>query len=138
MALPKSREARGFYQAAKERLKDARLLLHGGRTTGAVYLAGYAVECMLKALVLSAVPKRERAGLVDSFRGAKAHDFRWLKRRYLEHGGVQFPPAVMGSFALVEPWRTDIRYQAGAAKRVEAQAFVRAVAEILTWAEGRL
>jgi len=42
---------------AKQRFDDALLLLEMGRTTAAVYLAGYSVECMLKALILSAVPQ---------------------------------------------------------------------------------
>ena len=29
------------------------MLLDGGRITGAVYLAGYTVECFLKALILA-------------------------------------------------------------------------------------
>ncbi len=34
---------------ANERIKDAEALLMAGRWSGAYYLAGYAVECALKA-----------------------------------------------------------------------------------------
>jgi HEPN domain-containing protein len=61
MGLPHSRGARLFYRAALHRYDDAALLLEAGRTTGAVYLAGYTVECMLKALVLAGVPASFRA-----------------------------------------------------------------------------
>ena len=45
MALPKTIEARLFYQAAIQRFDDAQFLLDkGGRTTAAVYLAGYSEE----------------------------------------------------------------------------------------------
>jgi len=58
MALPRSPEARLFYQAAKQRFEDALFLL-AGRRTAAVYLAGYAVECMLKTLILSRAPDKD-------------------------------------------------------------------------------
>ena len=36
---------------SRERLRDARLLLTNGQHVGAYYLAGYAVECALKACI---------------------------------------------------------------------------------------
>jgi HEPN domain-containing protein len=99
MSLPHAAEARLFHQAAKQRLEDARFLLNVERTTGAVYLAGYAVECMLKALVLNQCPPARRKQLNQSFRGSKAHDFNWLKRRYFESGGPIFPNAVTRAFS---------------------------------------
>src|SRR5690348_9075238 len=41
MAVPSSRDARWFYGCAAERYEDAEILLRAGRTTGAVYMAGY-------------------------------------------------------------------------------------------------
>lgn len=40
---------------ADVRLEDARLLLSGGQWSGAYYLAGYAVECALKACIAKLV-----------------------------------------------------------------------------------
>jgi HEPN domain-containing protein len=59
---------------AKQRFDDALLLLEMGRTTAAVYLAGYSVEYMLKALILSAVPQAQEEAILGRFRGARAHD----------------------------------------------------------------
>src|SRR5262249_8572983 len=106
MALPTTPEARLFYQAAKQRLGDAQFRLGGGRNRGAVYLAGYAGECVLKALILAAVPKKKIAGVVESFRGARAHDYVWLKVQYHEHGGPQFPAEVSRPFEQVNTWAT--------------------------------
>ncbi len=39
-------------QLAEDRLRDAQLLLTGGRWAGAYYLTGYAVECGLKACIM--------------------------------------------------------------------------------------
>jgi HEPN domain-containing protein len=38
-------------QPAEDRLLDAQVLLTGGRWSGAYYVAGYAVECALKACI---------------------------------------------------------------------------------------
>lgn len=42
-------------QLAEDRIVDARCLLDGGRWSGAYYLAGYAVECGLKACIMAHV-----------------------------------------------------------------------------------
>ena len=38
-----------WVEVAKERSRDARILSDGSRSLGAVYMAGYSVECYLKA-----------------------------------------------------------------------------------------
>jgi HEPN domain-containing protein len=40
-----------FQELAEERLRDAAALLQAGQWSGAYYLAGYAVECGLKACI---------------------------------------------------------------------------------------
>ena len=46
-------------ELAQVRLDDARALLDAGRTSGAYYLAGYAVECAVKAVITSAFRQYE-------------------------------------------------------------------------------
>ena len=92
MGLPEFTESRRFYRSAKQRFEDADFLLEGGRSTGAVYLAGYGVECMLKALILSCLSSTaRRREMLAEFRGAAAHNYDWLKARYFLHGGASFP-----------------------------------------------
>ncbi len=138
MALPTAPEARPFYQSAKQRFEDARFLLEADRTTGAIYLAGYGVECMLKALILSLVSAGARVETLATFRGAQAHNFDWLKRKYFDLGGQSFPRSIAKQFALVNTWTTDLRYKSGTAKRIEADDFLKASLDIITWADGRL
>ena len=69
MATPSSKESRLFYRCAKQRYEEAQILLEAGRPTGAVYLAGYGIECMLKALVISMVPARSSAWRTTIFPG---------------------------------------------------------------------
>lgn len=44
---------------ARDRLADARALLRAGRYSGAYYLAGYAVECALKACITRQVRRHD-------------------------------------------------------------------------------
>jgi hypothetical protein len=91
-----------FQGLANERLADARALCAAQRWSGAYYLAGYAVECGLKACVLAYIQGHmevifgsrkyvddcwthdlaklvERAGLEDRLKLATAHDAGLLR-----------------------------------------------------------
>jgi hypothetical protein len=46
-----SQDRSTFQQLAELRLTEARLLLDNGLPSGAYYLAGYAIECALKARI---------------------------------------------------------------------------------------
>jgi HEPN domain-containing protein len=138
MPLPRPREARGYYRAAKQRYDDAVLLLAAGRTTGAVYLAGYTVECMLKALVLAGVAARLRQELLGLFRGSRGHDIEWLGTLYRRHVNSTIPVAVTRRLYRVTAWSTDLRYVGSVVRRSEAREFMAAVDAIAAWADGRM
>ena len=68
-------------QLAAEKVLDAKVLLDAGRWAGAYYIAGYAIECALKACVLARV---ETSGVIfddPKFAGeVRTHDFGNLVR----------------------------------------------------------
>ncbi len=138
MALPQAFEARGFYRSAYQRFEDAEILLNQDRTTGAVYLAGYSVECMLKALILSSVSALERVEVLATFRGRIAHDFEWLRNRYVSLTGAMIPADVARDLTFVNTWTTDLRYMAGSLRKDEAETFLITANRIIQWADGRL
>ena len=138
MGLPGTRIARRFYRAALERLDDAVFLNAAARNTAAVYLAGYAVECMLKALVVSLVPENRQAEVENRFRGAKAHDFDWLLRLYRQLGGQGMPRVLAADYARVNTWTTEFRYVTSTMKEQETQAFLASARRVVEWANGRL
>jgi hypothetical protein len=138
MPIPTSRNARLFYRAAKQRFDDALLLIEFKRTTAAVYLAGYSVECMLKALILSIVPRNRENEILNQFRGVQAHDYDWLIRLYRRNGGAQIPVGLIPNFTRVNTWSTHIRYSPETLEGRRAKAFVDAANEINQWADGRL
>jgi len=67
MGMPHSRDARLFCRSATQRFAEAQILRKADQTTGAVYLAGYGVECMLKALILDTLPNTRQAAMLQSF-----------------------------------------------------------------------
>jgi HEPN domain-containing protein len=138
MSIPASSEARLFYRCAFQRQEDAQILLRAEHTTGSVYLAGYGVECILKALLLSALAPVVRAVMLKSFRGARAHSYEWLRAQYLQNGGSRFPRDITEAFTLVSDWSTDLRYLPRTLKADEAEGFLAAAEAIMRWADGRI
>ena len=134
MGIPADINARRYYRVAYQRLEDGALMLDElDRPKPAVYLTGYAVECILKALLLSNTPSRGQAAVLQSFRGAMAHDLLWLRGR-LGSVGVTVPLAVAKELAFVASWSVDLRYEPGTGDREDAQRFVTAARLILQWA----
>lgn len=138
MAMPNSFEARLYYRCAFQRYEEAQVLLRADYTTGAVYLAGYGIECILKALVLMSVPASARPDTLRSFRGGRAHEYEWLRDEYLTNGGARFPREITQHFTLVNDWSTDLRYTPRAVRAEEAEGFLAAAAAIIRWADRRL
>jgi HEPN domain len=106
----------------------------------AIYLAGYAVECALKTLILWRTAERRFPEVYTEItEGQKAHDFEFLKhilkRRPLN---VVIPKPVMELFRRVATWSTDLRYESGRIAYDEANGFVEAATGIRAWVEKEL
>lgn len=138
MIAPSVEEARPFYQSAQNHAEEAEFLFNAGRGTGAIYLAGFSVDCMLKALILSTVPPDERSLMLASFRGDRAHDYDRLKAKYFDSGGCPFPSVVSKYLSLIDTWATDLRYEPVTTKQEDAASFLKAAREIVTWVCGEL
>ena len=138
MAAPADPAARLFRRAAAARRTEADVLSAAGHGTGAVYLAGYAVECVMKALLLSATPRAERAAVAASFKGAAGHDLDRLRERYNLAGGAWLPRDVADAYNGVTRWGTDLRYSPADTPPQKAAEFLRDVDAICRWADGRL
>ena len=127
-----------FLRAGRERLDDARVLSDQGRYAGAVYLAGYAAECGLKALLLSAVPTAREREVIDSFRGAAAHNLYALRARYANERGPDFPPEAARAFGEVADWAVRLRYDPRRAAAREAERFVASAARLYEFCRDRI
>ena len=138
MATPSSKEARRFYRAARKRREEARCLLANGFTTGAVYLAGYGNECVLKALILNATPMSGEAAVLATFRGNRGHSLTWLRDGYAAAGRPPPPREVSADILFVLRWTTGLRYDPKRTADDLAADFLAATDRIFDWADGRL
>jgi len=138
MSTPKDIDARRYYRVAYQRLEDGSLMLDKlDRPKGAVYLTGYAVECILKTLLIVVTPTNGRPAVLRSFRGVVAHDIGWL-RRQLNGRGVSISPTVAKELTYVASWSVDLRYEPGVGDREDAQRFIESTHSILEWADGKV
>lgn len=137
MAIPNDINARRYYRVAFQRLDDGNALLDISRPRAAIYLTGYAVECILKALLLASTPVGERLEILATFRGAIAHNIEWLRDRLIERLG-RLPVNENRHLSLVSSWSTDLRYEPGPGDRDDAEAFLASADAILKWANGRM
>ncbi len=104
--------SRDYLLVAEQRYDEARYLHDGGRLPGAIYLAGLAVECVLKALILS-TPRtpEDRGKLSKSIKGGKnGHNLRWLRDKYAEMVGTRITESIDLDLAVFEGWTVDLRY----------------------------
>jgi HEPN domain-containing protein len=127
-------------QLAEDRLIDAQHLLAGGRWSGAYYLAGYAVECGLKACIMAHV---ESTGAI--FQDKKYSEKCWTHdlEALVALAGLEVVldadlaanPALDANWTVVLDWEETSRYEQKT--QAEAQALYDAVANhpngILAW-----
>lgn len=137
MAMPADINARRYYRVAYQRLDDGTALLDISRPRAAIYLTGYAVECILKALLLMSTPAGERAEVLATFRGEGAHNIDWLRGQLIRRIG-QLPIVEARHVSLVSSWSTDLRYEPGPGDPEDARGFLTAADSILRWANGRM
>ncbi len=138
MSTPIASIPKRFYRVAYQRLEEAEVLFGAGYYIGSVYLAGYAVECMLKTLILNSLPEREHGSVEHAFRGQRAHDYEWLRHRYMQTHAPGIPPPISESLAFVSTWDTSVRYTPGLGEPKDASRFLQEVKFILTWANSRI
>ena len=132
-----------FQELAKVRLDEAKALLDQKRFDGAYYLAGYAVECGLKACVAKLTNQddfpRDRKFVEKCY----SHDFMDL----LKASGLlpdwekdtKADAALTSNWGIVEAWNESVRYErCGQAK---AQTLYEAISHptlgVMQWIELR-
>jgi HEPN domain-containing protein len=124
------------------RLREARILLAAGEYSGAYYLAGYAVECALKACFAKGVnrydfPDRDGAGKVFT------HKFRELVKLAKLNDELSKAEQVNSKFAagweLACKWTEESRYSTWTGD--DAHAILDAIARrkdgVLPWIKQR-
>jgi HEPN domain-containing protein len=126
---------RKYLRAARQRFIAVELLFEEGLNFEAAYLAGYVIECSLKAIILSQVSVGHRDDYANRyFRGRPAHDFEMLRRRLAELG-VEAPAQVRSDLRFASWWSTDLRYEVGYLDEPDVKDFIAAAERVLRWAQ---
>ena len=119
-----------FQQLAEERLLDAQMLLAAQRWSGAYYIAGYAVECGLKACVAKLTnqydfPDKSFAQSCFTHNLDTLIDIARLKSDL--DNDMASNQELGANWVTVRAWKEDARYQLK--NQVEAVELYTAVAE---------
>jgi HEPN domain-containing protein len=129
--------SRDFQRAAQQRLTTAEFLLENDYNLDAMYLAGYAVECTLKALILEITPAAERAEMLKKISsGKKMHDAEILGG-ILKDRGRPIPLELVKHFRR-SGWSTALRYETGRRDTGETRGFLKTAKAACDWVEGQL
>jgi HEPN domain-containing protein len=103
-----------FQQIAEIRLRESKALLAGGFSEGAYYLAGYAVECALKACIAKKTREHDfpEKKLVND---SHTHDLgKLLQLAELKvdlETAMQANPAMQSSLDAIQDWSETSRYE---------------------------
>jgi hypothetical protein len=141
----KARLTPGQWRAvAERRFADACCLRDSGqqeRANGAIYMAGFVIECLLKALLLERHPNLgkpvDRAKLSDSDR--EVHEL--LYSHELDDM-LEFVPEIERKFSVVgwrkfnglcAEWTIHARYSPANAKLDDARQYLETVEEVKKW-----
>ena len=117
---------------ARLRLREARVLQRAGLSAGAYYLAGYAVECGLKACIAKQTRRHdfpEKQMVNDAY----THDVSKLVRvaglQVRLDAATQASPAFNGYWAIVKDWNESARYD-DTITRQKALDLYRAITDV--------
>ena len=120
---------------ARARLDDAWVLLKAAQETkspqrrvGSIYLAGYAVECALKARICYET-------VADILRKEYfTHDLQWLLSRTTMSIRIRRQEGIWQSFVLIRSvWEPALRYQLPSVGAEGARRFFESTKEVTTW-----
>jgi HEPN domain-containing protein len=134
---------RDFKRIADERLRDVRVLLAGRRYAAAYYLAGYAVECGLKACIARQIRQYEFPRTARFSRDVFTHDLKELVKHADLNGSlaeaVKSSEQFERNWETVAKWTEESRYQR--TSREDAEALLGARTEevdgVMTWIRQR-
>jgi HEPN domain-containing protein len=104
-----------FQRVSEIRLRESRALLAAGFPEGAYYLAGYAVECALKACIAKRTREHEFPDkkLVND---SHTHDLGKLVQlaelRLELENAMQSNPTIKARFDTIQDWSETSRYEA--------------------------
>jgi HEPN domain-containing protein len=137
MAMPMDADARRYYRVAMKRLGEAELIFNKLNLAHAsVYLAGYAIECIVKALIVVRTEVASRGSMLNTLKTDKrfGHNLRGLRAALVQRG-VALPRSVATEFLFASTWSEQMRYDPSERDLPDAEKFLKAARTIVAWAD---
>jgi HEPN domain-containing protein len=132
-----------FQQLADIRIDEAKTLLDAGKYDGAYYLAGYAVECALKACIAKLTNQHDFPPDRRSVERCYTHDIDMLvdAARLTDErkNAISVDRALEQNWLKVKDWSESSRYMRidGAAAQALFEAIIEPVHGVLPWLKQR-
>ena len=128
---------REFQRLADLRAEEARILVRSRKQQGAYYLAGYAVECALKACIAKQTKRHEFPPKYDYVRNLYTHDLNKLLRhaaldKQLEND-MKASVALANNWNVVKIWEEKTRYVVSGLKGTDMYTALMGPDGVLTW-----
>jgi len=130
-------------KAGKHRFEDARALFGAKRWRGAMYLAGYAVECLLKVKLMQRHKCRNLVELEEALRsrgewpdeGVYTHNLPNYLRLLGALDRLRQDREAWGWFTIANQWMPSWRYNPDQSKPEDAEDYLEAIESTLRWIE---
>lgn len=123
---------------ARTRLREAKALLASGHYSGAYYLAGYVVECALKACIAKETRRHDfpdKKRTLDSWQHSPLKLVDAARLRTLLEAERRADPRFAANWNVAEDWTEESRYSQSDERK--AEALIRAISDkdhgVLRW-----
>ena len=125
---------------AELRIGEAKILLEASSHPGAFYLAGYSIECALKACIAKETKQHDFPDRPEQIRQIYSHNLQQLlslaKLKDKLETDMQSNKDLRAYWNRVVDWNEEKRYELGLTEK-EAQEFYQAIADpvngVLSW-----
>ena len=133
--------------ASRQRLEDAKVLLRASRWRGSMYIAGYAVECLLKTKLMQIYDCKnlrdlewelQRRFILSTHRTVFTHQLADLLKLAPGSDRLKQNRELWPLFNNVNRWTPNWRYTPKLAARPEATEFITSVERIMHWINNNL
>ena len=133
--------------ASRQRLADAKVLLNASQWRGAMYMAGYAVECLLKTRLMHIYDCKNLRELEDLLRQRSilpvnrtvfTHQLEDLLRLTPGYNRLMRNREMLPLFNKVNQWTPNWRYTSKSTNRREAIEFMTSIESFMRWIDNNL
>lgn len=121
------KQVQDWLKVADERRADAEAIHKNNPTSiGAVYMAGYVIECLLKA-------RLQQKSIPYPTRGSAGHDLHGLWTQAFRLSDLRDSKGIQTFY--IEKWKTDLRYEisSGVSLQFEVQELMEGAKLLAGW-----